>query len=62
MREIKLRVTKLLKGFVCAIGIHHPSPTLTFDGCSFGAHCDWCDNEILQDSQGNWFPIRWEDE
>ena len=26
-----------------------------FDGCSFHAHCKFCNKEIMQDSQGNWF-------
>ena len=26
-----------------------------FDGYSFHAHCKFCNKEIMQDSQGNWF-------
>lgn len=25
------------------------------DGCSIHAKCKWCEKDIMQDSQGNWF-------
>ena len=28
---------------------------LWFDGCSRHSICKYCGNEIMQDSQGNWF-------
>lgn len=36
---------------------HRPEETeeSTFDGCSIHNHCKFCGEEILQDSQGNWF-------
>lgn len=27
----------------------------SFDGCSVHATCSKCGNEVMQDSQGNWF-------
>lgn len=26
-----------------------------YDGCSMHSKCKWCGEEIMQDSQGNWF-------
>ena len=26
-----------------------------YDGCSIHAKCKWCGEDIMQDSQGNWF-------
>lgn len=35
---------------------HQPDPhSYTFDGCSEHATCKWCGEDIMQDSQGNWF-------
>ena len=36
---------------------HTPSKKLSFDGLSFHSKCKWCGEEILQDSQGNWFEV-----
>ena len=38
-------------------GWHEPSENgaKSFDGASFHAKCWFCDKEIMQDSQGNWF-------
>ena len=34
---------------------HMPDGKETFDGCSMHSHCKYCGEEIMQDSQGNWF-------
>ena len=34
---------------------HLPDETSSFDGCSSHSHCKFCNKEIMQDSQGNWF-------
>ena len=34
---------------------HFPDETSSFDGCSNHSYCKFCDKEIMQDSQGNWF-------
>lgn len=37
------------------LGWHKPNGELTFDGLSEHSHCRFCNKEIMQDSQGNWF-------
>lgn len=37
------------------LGWHRPNNELTFDGLSEHSHCKFCNKEIMQDSQGNWF-------
>ena len=38
------------------MGWHLPDDSpQTFDGCSIHARCKYCGQEIMQDSQGNWF-------
>lgn len=37
------------------LGWHRPNGELTFDGLSEHSHCKICGEEIMQDSQGNWF-------
>lgn len=34
---------------------HLPDGTNSFDGCSHHSHCKFCNKEVMQDSQGNWF-------
>ena len=34
---------------------HVPNDEQGFDGCSFTSTCKHCGEEIMQDSQGNWF-------
>ena len=34
---------------------HLPDETSSFDGCSIHSCCKFCNKEIMQDSQGNWF-------
>ena len=34
---------------------HLPDETSSFDGCSNHSYCKFCNKEIMQDSQGNWF-------
>ena len=34
---------------------HLPDETNSFDGCSNHSYCKFCNKEIMQDSQGNWF-------
>ena len=34
---------------------HLPNETSSFDGCSNHSYCKFCNKEIMQDSQGNWF-------
>ena len=34
---------------------HSPDETSSFDGCSNHSYCKFCNKEIMQDSQGNWF-------
>lgn len=34
---------------------HLPDETNSFDGCSIHSYCKFCNKEIMQDSQGNWF-------
>lgn len=41
---------------------HRPEDKQSFDGCSFHSKCKWCGEEILQDSQGNWFSIETDEE
>ena len=48
----------LFKGFYHDImGWHKPdySKDSWDDGCSLHAVCKYCEKEIMQDSQGNWF-------
>ena len=37
------------------MGWHVPNGNQGFDGCSFTSICKHCGEEIMQDSQGNWF-------
>lgn len=39
------------------LGWHMPKENEknSFDGCSEHNHCKYCDKDIMQDSQGNWF-------
>lgn len=37
------------------LGWHKPNGESTFDGLSEHSHCRFCGEEIMQDSQGNWF-------
>ena len=37
------------------LGWHKPNGALTFDGLSEHSRCRFCNEEIMQDSQGNWF-------
>lgn len=37
------------------LGWHKPTDEKEFDGCNTCSHCKYCDKEIMQDSQGNWF-------
>ena len=38
------------------LGWHLPdNKPQEFDGCNIHAHCKFCEKEIMQDSQGNWF-------
>ncbi len=48
---------KTKKPFSCCIGYHRPAGKVSFDGCSLGCVCGKCGDELLQDSQGNWFSI-----
>jgi hypothetical protein len=42
--------------FMCdTMGWHKSNGTATFDGCSLHSVCPYCEREVLQDSQGNWF-------
>lgn len=37
------------------LGWHKPNGETTFDGLSEHSHCRFCNKEIMEDSQGNWF-------
>lgn len=37
------------------LGWHKPDNETMFDGCSTHSHCRFCKQEIMQDSQDNWF-------
>lgn len=37
------------------MGWHMPIEEVGYDGCSFISKCKYCGEEIMQDSQGNWF-------
>ena len=38
------------------LGWHQPDDSPQWsDGCSTHARCKWCGDDIMQDSQGNWF-------
>lgn len=39
------------------LGWHMPDKKASFDGCSIHSHCRYCEKEIMQDSQGNWFEV-----
>jgi hypothetical protein len=41
------------------LGWHQPKDEndTTFDGCNFHNICKYCGEEIIQDSQGNWFVV-----
>ena len=41
--------------FCDKMGWHLPPIAQGFDGCSFTGKCPRCGNDVLQDSQGNWF-------
>lgn len=34
---------------------HVPDDDYTFDGCSIHSQCKYCEKELTQDDQGNWF-------
>ena len=42
---------------ICAIGWHSPIRKISFDGCSAVSMCKRCGDDIMQDSQGNWFSV-----
>lgn len=48
-----------IRMFLCNfLGWHFPKKEyMSFDGCSLASICKYCEKEILQDSQGNWFSI-----
>lgn len=48
---------KTKKPFSCCLEYHRPTGKVSFDGCSLGCVCEKCGEELLQDSQGNWFSI-----
>lgn len=48
---------KTKKPLSCCMGYHRPTGKVSFDGCSLGCVCEKCGDELLQDSQGNWFSI-----
>lgn len=37
------------------MGQHRPNKIGFYDGCSVHSYCRFCNKEIMQDSQGNWF-------
>ena len=37
------------------LGWHKPIEEECYDGISFTSKCKYCGEEIMQDSQGNWF-------
>lgn len=37
------------------MGWHKPNGSYDFDGLSEHSYCRFCGQEIMQDSQGNWF-------
>lgn len=37
------------------LGWHKPNDITWSDGCSEHSVCRFCGNDIMQDSQGNWF-------
>lgn len=37
------------------MGHHRPKEIVFYDGCSIHSRCRFCNKEIVQDSQGNWF-------
>lgn len=37
------------------LGRHRPDDETTFDGLSEHRRCIFCNEEIMQDSKGNWF-------
>jgi hypothetical protein len=38
------------------LGWHAPTTgVVRFDGCSLHSTCRFCQKDIMQDSQGNWF-------
>ena len=46
----------ILKWLRCNFfGWHKPDKVGYFDGCSLHSRCRFCGEEIMQDSQGNWF-------
>ena len=53
-----MRITKGIRKFKCNIlDWHKPKMPIEFDGASLCSKCKYCDREILQDSQGNWFRL-----
>jgi hypothetical protein len=44
-----------LKRFCCWMGWHGRRTSLSNDGCSDHARCNWCGYEGMIDSQGNLF-------
>lgn len=48
---------KTKKPFSCCLEYHRPTGKVGFDGCSLSCVCKKCGDELLQDSQGNWFSI-----
>lgn len=53
-----MKITKRIRNFKCNIlDWHIPKMPTEFDGASYCSKCKYCDREILQDSQGNWFRL-----
>lgn len=53
-----MELFKKIREFKCNIlDWHKPQKQIGFDGASFCSTCRYCNREILQDSQGNWFRL-----
>ena len=54
-----MEIFKKIRKFKCDIlDWHIPQNPIEFDGASYCSKCKYCNREILQDSQGNWFRLK----
>ena len=54
-----MKIREKIRNFKCnKLDWHIPQKLIEFDGVSLCSRCKYCNREILQDSQGNWFRLK----
>lgn len=54
-----MKIKQRIRNFKCnVLDWHIPKNPIEFDGVSWCSQCKYCNREILQDSQGNWFRLK----